>query len=195
MLSKVHHCVGQINVAEGRNEPPAPSCRCRKFISIEKATEFVKLGEVSWVVIGRTRGSADVICELCAGDKDVKNCASCNGKGFVSKPVVWDEYNNDIVLVSQLPEDKTEKKRSSILKKKTPRVATIEAPHIERAYVYGKKEAQQRIEQYGEMNIWNLHELGAEITKGGKVIAEGKVEPENDAKRAIGRDYDYGRTL
>jgi hypothetical protein len=213
MISRVHHCVGQIDVAEGRKEPPAPSCRCRKFISIEKATEFVKLGEVSWVVIGRTRGLAQVVCKLCGGDKSIKNCAECRGKGLAPVPVTWDEYNNDIVLVSQLPEDKTEKKRSSVLKKKTPRVATIEAPHIERAYVYGKKEAQQRIEQYGEMVAWGLQELGAEINisckycgllrgcrcvgdrKTGKVIMEGRPEPKNDAKKGLGRDHDWGRCV
>lgn len=111
------------------------------------------------------------------------------------RSLLSDEYNNDIVLVSQLPEDETEKKRSSVLKKKTPRVATIEAPHIERAYVYGKKEAQQRIEQYGEMVAYELYDLGATLKKNGKVVAQGKVEPKNDAARGIGRDYDYGRAL
>jgi hypothetical protein len=195
MVSRVHHCVGQINVAEGRNEPPAPSCRCRKFVSIERATEFVNAGEVSWVVIKRTRGLAQVVCRLCSGDKSIKNCAGCSGKGLAPEHVVWDEYNNDIVLVSQLPEDKTEKKRSSILKKKTPRVATIEAPHIERAYVYGKKEAQERIEQYGEMIAYELHALGATLKKNEKVVLEGKLEPKDDEKRGIGRRYDWGRSL
>lgn len=197
MVSRVHYCVGQINVAEERNEPPAPNCRCRKFISLEKATELVKSGEASWVVVKRTRGLAQVICKLCAGDKSVIKCAFCQGKGLAPEPVVWDEYNNDIVLVSQLPEDKTEKKRTSALKKKTPRVATIEAPHIRNAYLNGNKEAAARIEQYGEMIVMGLQELGAEIINAQtrKVIIEGKRDPENDKKRGIGRDYDYGRTI
>jgi hypothetical protein len=197
MISRVHHCVGQINVAEGRNEPPAPSCRCRKFVPIETATKFVKSGDVSWVVIKRTRGLAQVVCRLCSGDQSVKNCAGCGGEGLAPEFVVWDEYNNDIVLVSQLPEDKTEKKRSSILKKKTPRVATIEAPHIERAYVDGKKEAQQRIELYGELVMWGLQELGASVvdSRTRKTVIEGKSEPVDNAKDGTGRRYDWGRAI
>lgn len=197
MISRVHHCTGQINVAEERNEPPAPNCRCRKFISIEEATAMVDGREASWVVVKRTRGLAQVVCKLCSGDKSVKNCAGCSGKGLAPQSVVWDEYNNDIVLVSQLPEDKTEKKRSSVLKKKTPRVATIEKAHIERAYVYGKKEAQERIEQYGELIVWGLQELGAEIINGQteEIIFPGKVEPKDNAKKGIGRDYDWGRAI
>jgi hypothetical protein len=197
MVSKVHHCTGQINVAEERNEPPAPRCRCRKFVSIDVATAMVDAGEASWVVIKRTRGNADMACEMCIGDKSVTNCAGCKGKGLVNMPVIWDEYNNDIVLVSQLPGDKTEKKRSSVLKKKTPRVATVERAHIERAYVYLKKEAEERIELYGESIVWSLQELGAEVINGhtGEVIMPGKVEPKGDAKKGTGRDYDWGRCI
>lgn len=189
MISRVHHCTGQINVAEERNEPPAPNCRCRKFISIEEATAMVDGREASWVVIKRTRVLAQVICKLCAGDKSVKNCAGCSGKGLAPEPVVWDEYNNDIVLVSQMPEDKTEKKRSSVLKKMTPRVATIESEHIERAYVYGKKEAAARIEEYGLMILEARAFVGKDKTY---VIG---VEPEDNPKTGEGRRYDYGRAV
>jgi hypothetical protein len=201
-MIRIHHCAGQIDVAEERKEPPAPACRCRKFITLDKATQMVKKGEASWVVTKRTRGYAEVTCSLCGGNKEIKNCANCAGKGVAIESVVWNKYNNDVVLVSELPEDEKEKKRSSVLKKKTPRTATIESKHIERAYSgaltekkprqwIGKEgvEARERIEEYGMLVLENRAFIGKD-----KIYVIG-VEPENDPKIGQGRDYDYGRTI
>jgi len=189
MVSRVHHCLGQIDVAEERKEPPAPNCRCRKYISIERATQIVKSGDASWVVVGRTTGPADIVCSICKGSKDVVNCSGCKGVGTVVKTVVWNKYNNDIVLVSQLPDDEREKKRSSVLKKKTPRVATIEEAHIERAYVEGNKAAQERIEEYGYLI------LDARAFIGRDRIPMIKTEPADNPKTHEGRTYDWGRAI
>jgi len=188
-MIRIHYCAGQINVAEERSDPPAPSCRCRKFIPLSKATKMVKDGEASWVVVKRKSGYAEITCSMCGGDKTVVNCANCGGKGVAIEYVVWNQFNNDVVLISELPKDETEKKRTSVLKKKTPRVATIEKAHIYRAYVDGNKEAAERIEEYGRLVL----EARAFIGKD-KIYTIG-VEPANDATTGQGRDFDWGRTI
>jgi hypothetical protein len=188
-FSKVHSCIHQIKVAEERLEPPAAKCRCRRYIAIAKATLMVKNGEASFIVKSRTREPSNEICRLCHGDKEVKNCANCFGSGKERGTIIWEDYGNDIVLVSRPPADKFEKKRSSSLAAKTPRVATIEKNHIELAYVYEVKEAQERIEEYGRLI------LDARMFIGKDRIPCLKVEPENDAKTGTGRDYDFGRAI
>jgi len=212
-MIRIHHCVGQINVAEERSEPPAPKCKCRKFITLDQATQMVKNREASWVVTKRTRGYAEVTCTMCGGDKAVTTCAKCGGKGYTIDNVVWNEYNNDVVLVSAMPEDSKERKRSSVLKKMTPRVATIEQGHIERAYVYGNKDAEARIDEYGMLILkeqlrllavdvtreqfeeaWKEYEAGKCISKGGLPVPA-RMEPDDKAELGQGRRFDYGRTI
>jgi hypothetical protein len=65
---------------------------------------------------------------------------------------------------------------------KTPRVATIERSHIEKAYLDGNKEEQERIEAYGLMTLQARIEMGI------------KPEPEDDPKTGTGRNYDRGRS-
>jgi len=208
-VSRVHSCPQQIKVAEGRLEPPSGKCRCRKYIGIKKATEMVKNGEASFIVLGRQREGTDAVCHLCNGDKEVKKCANCFGKGTEPGTIIREDYGNDIVLVSRPPADKKEKKRSSALSMRTPRVATVESEHLELAFsgavetkiVNGKKTrvwvnlrpeaqaAQDRIEEYGRLV------LDARMFVGPNRIPAIKVEPENDAKTGTGRDYDYGRAI
>jgi len=188
-VSRVHSCSQQIKVAEGRLEPPSGKCRCRKYIGIKKATEMVKNGEASFIVLKRVWEGADETCRLCGGNKEIKNCANCQGKGVEKGTLVREDYGNDIVLVSRPPADKKEKKRSSALSMKTPRVATIESEHIELAYIENVKEAQERIEEYGRLI------LDARMFIGKDRIPCIGVEPENDAKTGTGRDYDYGRAI
>jgi hypothetical protein len=188
-VSRVHSCPQQIKVAEGRLEPPSGKCRCRKYIGIKKATEMVKNGEASFIVLARFREGTDAVCHLCGGDKEVKKCANCFGKGTERGTIIREDYGNDIVLVSRPPADKKEKKRSSVLSLKTPRVATIESEHIELAYVENVKEAQERIEEYGRLI------LDARMFVGPNRIPAIGVEPANDAKTGTGRDYDYGRAV
>ena len=144
---------------------------------------MVKNGEASWIVTGRRWGPMEQPCHLCHGNPDIKKCASCSGRGTETVTETIEDYGNDIVLVSRPPIDKMERRRSSALKQKTPRVATIEAKHIERAYVYEVKEAQERIEEYGRMVRENLSSL----TIG--------YEPADNPKTGVGRKYDWGRTI
>jgi hypothetical protein len=135
LISKVHTCPSQIKIAEGMAEPPARKCRCRKYINTDEARRMCENGEASWVVIRRTQKEVELPCHSCKGDPEVKNCANCRGSGREAKLIRIPSYGDDIVLVSRLPEDKKEKKRSSTLAMKTPRVATIEKMHILKAYV------------------------------------------------------------
>jgi hypothetical protein len=176
-------------VSQGLEEPPANKCNCRKFISYKKADEKVKNGEARWVVTARERGTQEEICSLCNGDPEVKNCAKCEGNGKYLVPAVWDTYNNDIALTSQSSYDKKEKKYRPALAMKTPRVATIESEHIERAYVENVKEAKERIEEYGYLI------LDARAFIGPNRIPAIIPEPANNPKTGEGRDYDYGRAI
>lgn len=179
-----HHCVEQIKIAEGLLEPPAKKkCRCRKRVTLTQATKMVKEGEASWLVKNREYGTELAVCDLCEGGEDVYNCAQCDGKGTQLIESIAEDYGNDIVLVSRPPADKTEKKRSSALAAKTPRTATIEANHIYLAYVKGVKAAQERIEEYGELNQKFLQSLIS------------GPEPEDDPKAGTGRTFDYGRSI
>jgi hypothetical protein len=188
-VSKLHHCPGQIAIAEGTKEPPAPKCRCRKYIGLAEATKMVNNGEASWVIVKRTQEATEEICHLCGGDPEVKNCANCRGLGKEPGTATIEDYGNDLVLISTPPADKKEKKRSSALAKKTPRVATIESEHIELAYVYEVKEAQERIEEYGRLI------LDARMFVGKNHIPIIVAEPEDDQEKGQGRRFDYGRAI
>ena len=133
-FSRIHRCAGQQMVALGLKEPPAPSCKCRRECSLARATRMVENKEASWVVVSRTRGTTSEACPLCKKDTEVKNCSLCEGRGEVEVPRVWDKYNDDVC---------------SGMTQRTPRVATVESEHIERAYANGELHAQDRIEQYG----------------------------------------------
>lgn len=187
--SRVHHCISQEMVAQGLEEPPAKKCKCRKFIPYKKADGLVKAGSARWIVTARERGTREEACPLCNGEKEVKNCAACNGLGKQTTAAVWDTYNYDIVLVSQASADLKEKKYRPALAMKTPRVATIESEHIERAFVEGNKDAQDRIEEYGMLILDARTYIGKD-----RIFAIG-VEPLDDPKTGTGRNYDFGRTI
>lgn len=179
-----HHCQSQEMVAQGLEEPPAKKCTCRKFIPFKEADKLVKEGSARWVVKARERGHQQEPCPLCGGNKEIKNCARCGGSGEVSAAVVWDTFSEyEIVSVSQASVDKAEKKYRPSLALKTPRVATIEAEHIERAYVEGIQAAADRIEEYGDLGRQFLSDL---------IVG---FEPEDDAKKGTGRKWDWGRSL
>lgn len=158
-MSKVHHCIGQEMVAKGLIEPPAKRCRCREVVSNEEAQTRVNNGEARWIVIDRIRGIDDILCRLCHDDKEVKNCALCAGKGFVSVPVVVEVKSYDIVSVSAESIDEKAGIYKPELRPKTPRVPTIEWKHIIRAYVLGERAAQERIEEYGRLERERLEDL------------------------------------
>jgi hypothetical protein len=188
-VSRCHFCIGQEMIALGKegNEPPAPKCRCRKFISLSEATKMVKRNEARWVVLKREYELVDEVCPMCLGDKEVKNCAQCNGTGKRTVYQAIETYGNDIVYSSEKPKDKKEKKYRPTLAMKTPRVATIESEHIALAYVENVKEAQERIEEYGRLI------LDARMYVGKDRIPAIGTEPVDDAAKSQGRRYDYGR--
>lgn len=125
--SKVHHCVGQIEIIKNNTQPPAPKCRCRKLVTITEATKMVKNGDASWVVLKRTRTTREEICKFCkALDPDYKLCDKCQRTGKEVVPFDEEEYSNDVVLATK---DKLK------VVAKTPRSPTIEEEHILRAYV------------------------------------------------------------
>lgn len=209
-VSKVHHCISQEMVAQGLEEPPAKKCTCREVTAYKKADEMVKRGEARWTVTGRERGTREEICSLCGGDSEVKNCASCRGVGKRTVAAVWDTYNYDIVLVSQASADLKEKKYRPALAMKTPRVATIESEHIERAYVECVPEAAARIEEYGMLIIKEqLRQLAVglsneEFDQVWREYEESKFtapaftirpEPEDNEEKHEGRGYDFGRAI
>ena len=187
--SRVHHCITQEMVSQGLDEPPAKRCRCREFKSYKKADQMVKNGEARWVVTARERGTDQEICPLCKGDEEVKNCAQCAGIRKITVSAVWEKYGTDIVLVSQAAIDKKEKKYRPALAMKTPRVATIESEHIERAYVECDQDAAARIEEYGRLI------LDARAFVGKDHIFCIVAEPEDNPATGTGRNYDYGRTI
>ena len=193
----------------GKLEPlKKKKCRCRKLVEYAVANEMVKFGEAMWIVVSRERGMQTVTCPLCGPTDISKSCDVCKGTGVTEVPAVWDTYTEDIVLINH---------RTKTNKVSTPRVATIESEHIERAYVDGVKEAAERIEEYGQLIQWTLQEMGAEMrdSKTKEVVLEGRPEPLNvrvsyppgtitfkDGSKnkswywtVDGPDFDYGRAL
>jgi hypothetical protein len=210
-VSKVHSCRGQEAVVLEEKEPPAPKCNCRQIIGITEATAIVRRGEAQWIVKSRSRGVRNIVCTLCKGDKTVKNCARCMGKGTQEESYTEDIPGTDIVYTSADSVDASERKKRKWLAPKTPRVATIESEHIERAYVGGVKEAVQRIEEYGMLIIKaQLRQLADGLTneqfeEAWKEYEDAnyppyspvpiRMEPDNSRARGEGRDYDYGRAI
>lgn len=177
-VSKVHSCPSQEFIAVGKEEPPAKKCTCRKGVTIKRATEMVQAGQAHWVVLKRTWKTQTEVCHICQGKPEkVVNCMNCRGLGEVGKNVEFPIYGNDIVLVSSTAGDTYR----PALAMKTPRVATLEAPHIVRAFVLGYEEDQIRVEEYGLMTLQARIDMGI------------KVEPKDDEKTRTGRKYDYGK--
>jgi len=146
-------CIGQELVAIGLSEPPAPKCQCKKMIEYDEANALVKERAARWIAIERIRESVAVNCPFCCSmtPQEKKTCDLCKGSEKVLEFREQDfRYSSDIVLVSSIgvqrkelerilpaatkPIDlKTEKYRMD-MRMRTPRVPTIEKPHIHRAY-------------------------------------------------------------
>jgi hypothetical protein len=120
---------------------------------------------------------------MCLGDPEIKKCAGCSGTGKKTVYQAVEEYGNDIVYGSAKPADKKEKKYKPTLAAKTPRVATVEAKHIYRAYVDNLKYAKDRIEEYGRLSRGVINSL---------IVG---YEPEDNPRTGEGRKYDYGRSM
>jgi hypothetical protein len=169
--------------AQHLNEKKPKKCRCRKRITLAEATTAVEKGFAQWLVISSTIALSKEICSLCLGGPFKKSCQHCKGLGEIYVPYEIKISSNDVVLVTTgSTNDSGGLVYRSVKAKKTPRVATIEKAHIERAYVDGVKEEQERIEAYGLMTLESRIEMGI------------GVEPLDDLATGIGRIYDRGRS-
>jgi len=163
---KVHYCFQQ---TLGEVQPPrrcqakckkrgklcsCKKCKCRQLISLSEATLRVKTGEAQWIIADSVVTKFDQVCRWCNADPTLKkSCANCKKTGVVAIYGVCPIPSNDIVMVTTACEEEGGKQvYRSVVAKQTPRVATIEAAHIIRAYVNENEEEQQRIEAYGELN-------------------------------------------
>lgn len=185
--SRIHFCFQQ---HLGEQKPD--TCRCRKLITTHEATKMVREGRAQWVVLSRRPVVVEETCPVCDADESKRrSCQNCKGLGTSSKTYYQEEYSEDVVMavMGSKDEDGNEVFRS-VMAKQTPRVATIEKTHIERAYIEKIKEDQQRIEAYG------LDVLEARVTTGiDNHYVEIKPEPEDSEELGTGRRYDWGRAI
>lgn len=158
-------------------------CRCRKFVTVEKAEQLVDDGVALPIVLSWRTEDVDKPCPVCdSQEKFKKRCHLCNETGKVTETKVFLETGSDIYIRPIL---------------KTPRTATIEAKHLEYAYIKLDRDAQRRIELYHAADQMNFAKLGASLvdSKTGEILFEGVPEPPDDPKKGIGRTFDYGRTI
>jgi hypothetical protein len=151
-------------------------------VTQEKADQLRADGDAANVIISRKTIDVEVECPICEGnERMIKSCRLCNKTGIATIKKDIDEHGEDIYMRPVL---------------KTPRTATIEANHIDYAYVKGDKDAAKRIELYHELDQLALVKLGAQLrTSNGEILFEGTPEPKDDPKTGTGRTFDYGRTI
>lgn len=178
---KVHTCNQEI---EGYIKD---KCRCRKFVDLEKASQLIDDGYAKNVIESFKKIEVKEICSLCGASENYKKtCKFCNSTGEIVKTALLAVYGQNIYMRPFL---------------KTPRTATIEAEHIDYAYVKGDRDAIKRIDLYQELTSMSLVELGAALVRKARTgeiletVIEGIPEPEDDAAKATGRRYDYGRSI
>jgi len=161
----------------------AQRCRCRKYISEEKASELIDDGYAQNVITALKVIDIEEACPICGGlDTFKKRCHVCKNTGTASKKKLHIVCGEDIYMRPIL---------------KTPRTATIEEEHIEYAFVKGDRDAIKRIELYHGLNQAALAQLGAALIdiRTREIIFEGTPEPEDNRDKRTGRKYDWGRTI
>lgn len=173
---RVHTCDQRI---EGYMEQ---RCSCRKYVSQDKADQLKQDGDAANVIVSRKTIDIEIVCPICeANERLMKSCRVCNKTGIATTKKDIDEHGEDIYMRPVL---------------KTPRTATIEAKHLEYAYVKGDKDAKKRIELYHELDQLSLVKMGAQLRDSqGEILFEGTPEPEDNPKKGEGRNCDYGRSI
>jgi len=193
-----------------KEHPLSPvKCRCRKYISIDKAKELVAQG-AQFVIARYSEIATEEPCVICEGKENlVKNCSFCGKTGKITVKKVVPVYGEDIILT--VGERKERLVNSAA--KRTPRVATIESKHILRALGIvglGSGAARKRWDEYELITLkerirllsphksveefeaaWLLWEQ--DTTKPFPIAY--REEPADDAKTGSGRRYDYGRSI
>ena len=158
-------------------------CRCRKFVTLEKAEQLKDDGVAANVITSYKTVEVEEKCPICEGaDNLKKSCRMCGKTGKVFRKKSIFEYGEDIYIRPFL---------------KTPRTATIEEEHVDYAYILGDKDAIKRIDLYHQLDQQSLAKLGAELrdAKTEEILFEGTPEPADDPRTATGRKYDWGRTI
>lgn len=166
---RVHSCVFQQRVVAQKSEPdPQRPCKCRKLVSQEKAKDMVDCGEATFQVIARERKEQYKLCKICDGGDAKSSCLECKKTGKVLDVQVNEVFGRDIVkIVFQ-----TKTNRVS-----TPRVPTIEAKHILRAYV--SNESRELVDSIITVGAWGVI---------GYISSEQR-------KTAVERIEEYGRLI
>jgi hypothetical protein len=157
-------------------------CSCRKFVTQQEADQLKDDGDAANIILSRKTIDVQAQCPICEGNARMKrSCRVCNSTGQATIKKEINEYGEDIYMRPIL---------------KTPRTATIEANHLEYAYVKGDKDAAKRIELYHELDQLALVKMGAQLrSSNGEILFEGTPEPEDNPKKGEGRNCDYGRTI
>ncbi len=178
MKSSTEHVCHQQHLGEKKPK----RCRCRKRITLAEATRQVERGFAQWLVISQNTVTVKDVCPICDNSQLKKGCQHCSGTGEIEKSYINKQLGTDIVLVTAgtLESDGSETFRS-VKSLKTPRVATIERSHIEKAYLDQNKEEQERIEAYGLLTLQARIDAGIGI------------EPADDALTRTGRKYDINK--
>jgi hypothetical protein len=128
------------------------------LLDLTAARTEVQQGRAQWVKVNENDVVIPKTCPMCGNDDTLKkSCLKCLWTGTVLETVIVPVYGTDIVLSSEVEirEEKGVKREISrtAIAKRTPRVATIEKAHMERAYLFGGDQTErERIEAYGEMN-------------------------------------------
>jgi len=193
-----------------KDHPLSPvKCRCRKYISLDKAKELVAQG-AQFVIIRYSSIATEEPCPICEAKENLtKNCSYCHKTGKITVNKVVPVYGEDIILTVGEKKDRLVNSAA----KRTPRVATIEKNHILRALGIvgrGSGPARKRWDEYELITLkerirllvphksvqefevaWQLWEL--DTTKPFPIAP--REEPADDAATWTGRRYDCGRKI
>jgi hypothetical protein len=164
-MPRVHYCFSQHlneslpprkcygSCSKNKRRCTCNKCKCREQVSPSRANQLVKSGAAEWVVLRKDPVEVKNICSMCSNDDILKkSCPTCNKTGEVTTTVLLPVYSSDIVMVTSGSGDPGHEVFRSVMSKQTPRVATIEYAHIQRAYVNEYPEDIERIEVYGKTN-------------------------------------------
>ena len=127
-------------------------CKCREEVSFARTHQLVQSGAAEYITIRKEPVQLKQVCSMCTNDDLLKkSCSNCNKTGEIMVTVLSLVRSSDIVIVTTGSGEPGHEVFRSVMSGKTPRVATIEFAHIQRAYVNGYEEDIQRIEEYGKL--------------------------------------------